>query len=51
MHDLDFKFTVRDEGNGISEENQKKLFQMFANEDMLRNAGIGLGLTISKKLC
>ena len=45
---------VIDTGIGISEENQKKLFQLFGlleDKKQLNKNGIGLGLTIAKDIC
>ncbi|MGH1472357.1 MAG: response regulator [Cellvibrionaceae bacterium] len=47
------KISVSDSGEGISEENQKKLFEAFtqANESTSRkHGGTGLGLSICKQL-
>jgi PAS domain S-box-containing protein len=47
------RFAVRDEGPGISEENQVKLFQKFQQlqaEDGTTRAGTGLGLVVAKAL-
>lgn len=47
------KFSVEDDGIGISQEKQIKIFESFEQEDTSTSrkyGGIGLGLSISKKL-
>jgi len=47
------KFSVQDTGPGISNENLKKLFQLFVQVDgtsTRRHEGSGLGLALSKRL-
>lgn len=46
-------FEISDTGSGISEDDQKKIFESFERAEIIRNRGIegtGLGLAISNKL-
>lgn len=48
-----YRFSVSDNGPGIKEENQKKIFGIFeilTNEDRFGNKGNGIGLSTVKKL-
>lgn len=50
---LHLRFDVEDTGTGISDEDQKKIFEQFSQINTLpgrRRRGAGLGLTITKKL-
>jgi PAS domain S-box-containing protein len=48
----ELKIEVRDEGIGISEEEQSRLFQPYhrVEQDRLKFPGIGLGLAVSKQI-
>ena len=47
---LSYEFLVEDNGIGISEEFQKKLFEPFAREHSNEYEGVGLGLRIAYRL-
>ncbi len=51
--EIKLRISVKDTGQGISEENQKKLFEAFTRFDLKQNQtveGTGLGLRITKQL-
>ncbi len=45
------RFSVKDTGEGIDEENQQRIFEAFEQGNDETSKGTGLGLTICKKLC
>jgi CheY-like chemotaxis protein len=48
---INFSLVVEDSGIGISEENQKKIFEIFeTSEGRGKTTGAGLGLSINKKI-
>lgn len=48
---ISYKFKIKDEGKGISQKNQTKLFSLFGKVDDKDNVeGAGLGLMISQQL-
>ncbi len=48
--DLFYKFSVEDNGRGISERNQDKIFNMFQKFDTEGKSSTGIGLAIVKKI-
>jgi len=48
---IDFSLTVADSGIGISQENQKKIFEVFESAIMNeKESGMGLGLSLNKRI-
>ena len=53
LEDWKIHFKVEDSGIGIKEDEKDKLFKLFGKlkiKDNINQNGVGLGLTISKKL-
>ena len=51
--ELFYNFSIKDNGNGMDERNQKKIFDIFevlSNSDRFGNRGNGIGLSTVKKL-
>ena len=44
------RFWIRDNGHGISAENQKRLFKKFERLDQVKVEGYGLGLSIVRRI-
>ncbi len=44
------RFWVRDNGNGLTPENQARLFKPFTRLDQVRAQGYGLGLSIAQRI-
>jgi len=52
-HLVDLKIIIEDSGKGIKEQDQQRIFGVFEQsnqEDQYKYSGVGLGLSISKKL-
>lgn len=50
QHDGQVKFWVRDNGPGLTEEQQRQLFSIFTRLNQSKVAGHGLGLSIVKRI-
>ncbi|MFK8009276.1 MAG: PAS domain S-box protein [Saprospiraceae bacterium] len=49
--EVDFLFKVKDEGIGIAEKNQERIFQLFERlHEMGQYVGTGIGLSLCKKI-
>lgn len=51
--EMHYSFTVKDNGPGISKENQEKIFELFSTlgvPDRFNNLGTGIGLSTVKRL-
>ena len=46
----DIRFWVRDNGDGLTEEEHAKLFEPFSRVESARTEGHGLGLSIVKRI-
>lgn len=44
------KITVRDNGQGVESASQRRIFDMFEQEDAARQEGLGIGLTLVRTL-
>jgi len=50
LNNGNIEFWIRDNGEGLSQEEQKRLFKKFVRLHPLKADGYGLGLTIVKKI-
>jgi len=44
-------FRVEDTGEGIAESEQERIFQSFVRGERARGEGLGLGLSLVRRIC